>query len=180
MTNSSPSFLSATIRKNTPGIKSTVDKVICFYKQNYPKKSVYILGGKLAYYRDFNILTSQDCHNRRSIWCCLHRTNFSQNYQPEHQTRIVRLHCTCHSPTLTSHIGPWCCDLSQHIPAEFLDKHVQCTTGSCRYSYLLSTNKKNKSERLSTLTTLRLAATPLYVTLAISTWFWDIPSQTDL
>lgn len=48
-TNFSPSFLSATIRKNTPGIQSTVDKVICLYTQNHPKKSVYILGGKLTY-----------------------------------------------------------------------------------------------------------------------------------
>lgn len=37
----SHSFLSDTIRKNTPQIQSTVDKVIRFYKQNHPKKSVF-------------------------------------------------------------------------------------------------------------------------------------------
>lgn len=86
----------------------------------------------------------------------------------------------CHFPTLTSHTGPWCCDQSQHIPVEFLDKHVQCTTWSCRYSYLLSTNEQNRSDRVSIQTTLRLTATPSYVKLAISPWFWDILSQTDL
>lgn len=44
-----PSFLRATIRMNTPGTQSIVDKVITFYKQNHPKKSVYILGGKSTY-----------------------------------------------------------------------------------------------------------------------------------